>query len=87
MGVNDGVPKFSVDEEKVEKIVNQIRRKKSLKLEEYREDVEVHDNGSEFRPKLAGKTGLPVFFFKNLVNENRSAFLQPDACKRNRKLV
>lgn len=80
------VPKFSVDAKKVEKILKQMRRRKSLKIEEYREEDKVQDNG-EFRPKLAGKTGLPVFFFKNLVNQNLSAFQKFDARNRNRKFL
>ena len=85
--ISSNKAKFSVDEEKVEKILKQMRKKKSLKIEEYREEEKIKENSSEFRPKLAGKTGLPVFFFKNLVNQNRSAFIKTDGFKQNRKIT
>lgn len=82
VGLEEELPNkvvFSVDKEKLEKIITQMRRKKSLKIEEYREDEELPHDISEFRPKLAGKTGLPTFFFSNVVKQNRSAFQKSDA--------
>lgn len=34
-----------------------------------------YDNEMKFTPKMAGQTGLPIFFFSNLVKNSRSAFL------------
>lgn len=33
----------------------------------------------KFKPKMAGKTGLPVFFFSNLVKNSRTAILSNEA--------
>lgn len=80
--------KFDVDEKKVEVIVKCIKRKKSIAQAkkariEVDSDVEMEEP-AEFKPKMAGKTGLPTFFFSNLVKQNRSAFQKADA--RNRML-
>lgn len=81
--------KFEVVEEKVEVIVKGIKRKK--KLVEYKKtlkkNLEMEDEVEDpevFKPKMAGKTGLPTFFFSNLVKQNRSAFQKAEA--RNRML-
>lgn len=76
--------KFDVDEKKVESAVERIRKKKELKkkwaemdeLEAKMEDPDV------FKPKMAGKTKMPTFFFSNLVKKNRSTF--QDALSRNK---
>lgn len=74
--------KFDVDEKKVEKIVNRMRRTKKLKkkwaqLEQEEQEAEIEEP-PEFNPRMAGKTGLPIFFFDNVVHQNRSAFQRAD---------
>lgn len=39
------------------------------------DDEEDEEIDVKFTPKMAGQTGLPVFFFSNLVKNSRSAFL------------
>lgn len=82
--------KFDVDEKKVEKIVKQLKTKKQkvqkakkARIEQSRFEVEMEiDETEEFKPKMAGQTGLPSFFFSNLVKQNRSAFQKADARNR-----
>lgn len=80
--------KFDVDEKKVEKVVKQMRlKKKHQKAKKARIEQDLNyvvEDSEEFKPRMAGKTGLPHFFFTNLVTENRSAFQKADA--RNRML-
>lgn len=66
--------KFDVDEKKVESVVERLRKKKELKakwakMDELEAKVEDPD---EFKPKMAGKTKMPTFFFSDLVKKNRS---------------
>lgn len=81
--------KIEVDEKKVEIIVKQIKKKKKniqrakkARVEEEK-DCEMEEP-AEFNPRMAGRTGLPLFFFNNLVKQNRSAFQKAEA--RNRML-
>lgn len=78
--------KLDVDETKVELIVNRIRRKKKL-VKEWaqleKKELEVEQQEPQyFKPRMAGKTGLPVFFFSNLVSQSRSCFLKADTRNR-----
>lgn len=79
------VSKFDVDEKKVEKIVEALKRKKISKAKIARvEDkfgYESEDLGG-FKPKMAGNTKMPAFFFSNLVKQNQSAFLKADTRNR-----
>lgn len=79
------VSKFDVDEKKVEKIVEALKRKKISKAKIARvEDTfgyESEDLGG-FKPKMAGNTKMPAFFFSNLVKQNQSAFQKADARNR-----
>lgn len=80
--------KFDVDQKKVEVIVARMRRKKKLeKARQARleEDEFYIEDPKEFQPRMAGKTGLPVFFFSNIVQQNRSAF--QNAVNRNRMIL
>lgn len=68
--------KFDVVEAKVNIIVEKIKRKKELKeqwkkMDELAAKIEDPD---VFKPKMAGKTKMPAFFFSNLVKQNRSSF-------------
>lgn len=76
--------KLEVDEKKVEQVVKRIRlKKKHEKAKKARlEEDEIVEDSDEFRPKMAGKTGLPSFFFSNLVTQNRSSFAKADARNR-----
>lgn len=82
--------KFDVDEKKVEKIVKQLKTKKQkvlkakkARMEQARYEVEMDiEEPEEFKPKMAGQTGLPSFFFSNVVKQNRSAFQKADARNR-----
>lgn len=81
--------KIEIDEQKVEQIVRKIKyqkakkkkRTKKYKLEEESID-DILDDTDVFKPKMAGKTGLPSFFFSNLVSGNRSTFQKAQACNR-----
>lgn len=84
--------KFDVDEKKVELIVNRIKRKKKIdkakKARRLEQDFGIDiEEPEEFKPPMAGQTGLPKFFFNNLVNQNRSAFQKADARNRMFKCV
>lgn len=77
--------KLDVDEKKVEQVVKRIKlKKKHAKMKKARmeEDEVVIEDAEEFRPKMAGKTGLPTFFFSNLVTKNSSSFAKADARNR-----
>lgn len=76
--------KFDVDDKKVESVVERLRRKKELKAEWAKMDeIEAKiEDPDEFKPKMAGKTKMPTFFFSNLVKKNRSSF--QDALARNK---
>lgn len=77
--------KFDVIEKKVEEVVKRIKVKKKLaKAKKARiEEDEFHiPDSEEFKPKMAGKTGLPSFFFSNVVKQTRSAFQKTDARNR-----
>lgn len=79
------VTKLAVDEKKVEKIVEGLRRKKISKAKIARvEDTfgyESEDLGG-FKPKMAGNTKMPAFFFSNLVKQNQSVFQKAEARNR-----
>jgi hypothetical protein len=77
--------KLEVDEKKVEQVVKRMKlKKKHAKAKKARmeEDEMVIEDSDEFRPKMAGKTGLPTFFFSNLVTQNRSSFVKAEARNR-----
>lgn len=63
-------------EERAEEIVYRKkkvkRRRKKRVMEEENQSVILDD--AEFKPQMAGSTGLPSFFFNNLVETNRSVF-------------
>lgn len=66
-------------EECVDEIV--ARRKKVKKRRRKKAVVEedstiLVDDDAEFRPNMAGSTGLPTFFFSNLVKQNQSVFIR-----------
>lgn len=74
--------KFVIDEKKVAKTAFIIRRQK--KIEKRKQEMEEEtrallgyepiDEPPPFKPKMAGKTGMPSFFFSNLVTQNKKAF-------------
>lgn len=68
-----GMPHSSVEIKKKVK-----KRKKPKKKIENPED-EILLNDPEFKPQMAGSTGLPKFFFSNLVKQNRSALQEAQA--------
>lgn len=78
--------KFDVDEKKVELVVKTMRlRKKHQKAKKARLEEDLNyiiEDSKEFQPRMAGKTGLPHFFFSNLVTQNRTAFQKADARNR-----
>lgn len=78
--------KFDVDEKKVEVIVKRLKSKKKIEIaKKARLEADPYceiEDPEEFRPKMAGQTGLPTFFFSNLVKQNRSAFQKADARNR-----
>jgi hypothetical protein len=77
--------KFDVIEKKVEEVVKRMKVKKKLAIAKKArmEEDEIHiPDPEEFKPKMAGKTGLPSFFFSNVVKQNRSAFQKSDARNR-----
>lgn len=76
--------KFDVDQKKVEQIVKVLKIKKKhalAKKARMLEDETVEDS-EEFKPKMAGKTGLPTFFFSNLVTQHSSSFVKADSRNR-----
>lgn len=54
------------------------RRKAKKKIPEKQEE-QIILNEAEFKPTMAGSTGLPKFFFNNLVKENRMALQEAQA--------
>ena len=42
-------------------------------------DDDDYEEEMQFKPKMAGQTGLPIFFFSNLVKNSRSAFMSTAA--------
>ena len=77
--------KLEVDEKKVEQVVKRIKLKKKhekAKKARMEEDEMVIEDSKEFKPRMAGKTGLPSFFFSNLVNQNRNSFVKAEARNR-----
>lgn len=77
--------KLEVDEKKVEQVVKRIKLKKKhekAKKARMEEDEMVVEDSEEFRPRMAGKTGLPTFFFSNLVTHNRTSFVKAEARNR-----
>jgi hypothetical protein len=52
-------------------------KKKKVVEDELEDDILLED--AEFKPQMAGRTGLPVFFFNNLVKANRSALQEAHA--------
>lgn len=74
-----------LDDEVRKKVVKKIVRKKVKKIKKPRieEDLELRiEDSEEFKPSMAGSTGLPVFFFSNLVKENCTAFKESEARNR-----
>lgn len=43
------------------------------------DDDDVNEEEITFKPKMAGQTGLPVFFFNNLVRDSRSVIMSTAA--------
>lgn len=74
--------KFDVNEQKVIEMAKLIHRRKVIarRRKEMREETtqllgyEPIDEPPPFRPKMAGRTGMPEFFFSNLVSQNKKAF-------------
>lgn len=66
------------------KLVKKLVKKKVKKSKKPRvEDPEiVIEDAEEFKPPMAGSTGLPVFFFSNLVKQNCSAFKESETRNR-----
>jgi hypothetical protein len=63
----------NVEETVTETIVKKKknRRRKKKKVIEEQDEIILKD--AEFKPQLAGNTGLPTFFFSNLVKQNCTA--------------
>lgn len=72
---NDEEPKVDTAEKKKKT----KRRKKPKKTKNEETEIEVVLNETEFKPQMAGSTGLPSFFFSNLVNQNRAALQEAQA--------
>lgn len=70
--------KIEVDDKKVEKIVTEIKKKKAMKKKwaelEKKELEEQMVEPEEFKPRMAGRTGLPTFFFSNIVKQHCTSF-------------
>jgi hypothetical protein len=65
-------------EECVEEIVQKkkkVKRRRKKKVAVVEEPSVLLDD-AEFKPTMAGSTGLPAFFFNNLVKENKSVFIR-----------
>jgi predicted metal-dependent hydrolase len=75
--------RFIIDEKKVQETALKIRRRKRIakRKQEIKEETkallgyEPIDEPTPFRPKMAGKTGMPSFFFSNVVKQNAKAFV------------
>lgn len=80
-------PKFAVDTKKVDEMTKKIKRRKVIarRRQEMREETEKLlgftpiDEPSPFKPRMAGKTGMPEFFFSNLVKQNAKAFAEQNS--------
>lgn len=81
--------KFEVDDKKVEKIVTEIKKKKAMKKKwaelEKKELEEQMAEPEEFKPRMAGRTGLPTFFFSNIVQQHCTSFQRSE--NRNRRVL
>ena len=67
----------------VKKKVKKVVKKKVKKSKKARiEEDPVIEDPEEFKPSMAGSTGMPVFFFSNLVKESCSAFKESAARNR-----
>lgn len=75
--------KLDVD---IKKNVIKLKKKKKVKKSKKPriEEEPVIEDPEEFKPPMAGSTGLPVFFFSDLVKQNCSAFKESE--KRNRMM-
>ncbi len=62
----------TLEEEFEPKKVKKRKRKKKVVVEEQQPNIILDE--AEFKPKMAGRTGLPTFFFTNLVQKNKSVF-------------
>lgn len=64
----------SLEKKKAPKHKKKLKKPQScLDIED--DDAEEVEEEIKFTPKMAGQTGLPIFFFSNLVKDSRSAFL------------
>lgn len=70
----------SAPEQDVEDNTSRTSKKKKAKKHKKKKKAVVEEESTEileeaeFRPKMAGRTGLPTFFFSNLVQQNKSVF-------------
>lgn len=75
--------KFDVVEKKVEQVVKQMKLKKKHKKAKKARMVEdlnyVIEDSEDFKPRMAGKTGMAHFFLSDVVTQNRIAFQKADA--------
>lgn len=72
-----------LDGEVKKKVVKKTVKKKVKKAKKPRIDEDpVIEDPEDFKPSMAGSTGLPIFFFSNLVKENCSAFKESEARNR-----
>lgn len=75
---------FDLDEQKAQAIALKIRRRKRIekRKQEIAEETKALlgfdpiDEPPPFRPKMAGKTGMPSFFFSNVVKQSKKAFFE-----------
>jgi hypothetical protein len=56
-----------------------VKKRKKSKKQKIAVEDDVVLNEAEFRPQMAGSTGLPSFFFSNLVKQNRTALQEAQA--------
>lgn len=71
-----------MDDALEEDFVEKMRRRKKVKRSKKKtkrviveeEEPSVILEEAEFKPQMAGSTGLPTFFFNNVVEQNRSIF-------------
>lgn len=76
--------KFDVDDKKVVEMAKLIKRRKVIarRRKEMREETrellgyDPIEEPPPFKPKMAGRTGMPSFFFSNLVKQNAKAFIE-----------
>lgn len=55
------------------------RRRKPKKKSDVPEEEIILLDDAEFKPQLAGRTGLPTFFFSNIVKQNSTALQEAQA--------